>query len=64
MGQAAADRAAIAHRAIGDAGRDCAHGAVGDVGNAAVLDIGMGDAGAEHQMSPSFSARFELVHRR
>ena len=47
MGETAADRAAIAHRAIGDAGRHRAHRAAGDVRHAAVLDIGVGDAAAE-----------------
>jgi hypothetical protein len=35
--------------AIGYAGRDGTHGAIGDVGNTAILDVSMGDAGANHQ---------------
>ena len=40
-------RAAIAHGAIGDAARHRAQRATGHVGHAAVLDVGVGDAGAE-----------------
>ncbi len=47
QGQAAADRAAVADRAIGEARRDVRHQAVRRVGHPPVLDHGMGDAGAE-----------------
>ena len=49
MAERSADRAAIAHGAIGDVGGDALHGAARDVRNASVLDVGMGDAGAEHE---------------
>ena len=47
MGEAAADGAPVAHRAIGDCRRDLAqHLAAGEPA-AGVLDAGMGDAGAD-----------------
>ena len=49
MGQAAADRAAVAHRAIGDRAGDRGQGAIGGIGHAAVLDVGVGDAGADQK---------------
>ena len=59
MAEAAADRAAIAHRAIGDAARRRAACApLRDVGNAPVLDVGVGDAGADHQL---VAASFDLL---
>ena len=60
MAERSADRAAIAHRAIGDVGGDALHGAARDVGNAAVLDVGMGDAGAEHQFVAATLGLLEL----
>ena len=49
MAEGSADRAAIANGAIGDVAGDALHGAARDVRNASVLDVGMGDAGAEHE---------------
>ena len=57
MGEAAADRAAVAHGAIGDRARDLGQGAVGGIGHAAVLDVGVGDAGADQQAIVLGSAR-------
>ena len=47
MRKAAPDRAAVAHRPVGDAAGDAGHHAVGDIGDPAILDIRMGHAGAD-----------------
>ena len=47
MGEAAADGAARAHRAVGDAAGDARKKATGGVWDAAVLDGGVGDSGAD-----------------
>ena len=49
MAEGSANRAAIANGAIGDIAGNAPHGAAGDVRNAPILDVGMGDAGAEHE---------------
>ena len=48
MGEAAADRAPVSHRAIGDAVGDARQRATGYIRHAPVLNIGVGDAGADH----------------
>ncbi|MEY9726030.1 hypothetical protein ABIA07_001931 [Bradyrhizobium yuanmingense] len=60
MAERAADGAAVAHRAIGDLGSDSPHGAAGHVGGAAVLDIGMGDEGAQHELVAGDLCALEL----
>ena len=47
MGQAAANRASVAHRAIGDAMGDAGQRAASHIRHAPVLDIGVRDAGAD-----------------
>src|SRR5580704_14071351 len=47
MGEAAADRASVAHRAIGDAVGDAGKRAARYIRHASVLNIGVGDAGAD-----------------
>ncbi len=47
MREAAADGAAVAHRAVGDAVRDLAQESAGRIGNAAVLDGRVGNCGAD-----------------
>ena len=49
MREAAADRAAIAHRPIGDAARDAGHDLADAARHRAILDRGMGRAGADAQ---------------
>ena len=60
MAKRATDRAAVAHRAIGNVGRDRAQGATGHIGRAPVLDIGMRDQGAEHQLAAGELGPLEL----
>ena len=60
----AAHRAAVAHRAIGDVGGDALHRAARDIGRASVLDIGMGDAGAEHEFVAATLGLLEFGKRR
>jgi hypothetical protein len=48
VAEAAADRAAISHRAIGDAAGDPRQRAADFPAGAPVLEVGMSDAGAEH----------------
>ena len=50
MAERAADGAAVAHRAIGDGTCDALHGAACNVGDAPVLDVAMGDAGADNEL--------------
>ena len=64
MAQAAAKRPAIAHRTIGDIGGDLAHPPVGRVGNLAVLDLGVGDRGAQGDRLIAFLKRPQLIHHR
>ena len=49
MGEAPPDRAAVAHRPVGDAGGHAGHHAVGDIGDPAILDIRVGHAGADDE---------------
>src|SRR6187431_234647 len=49
MAERPADRAAVAHGAVGDIAGDSLHGAARDVRNAPILDVGVGDAGPEHE---------------
>src|SRR5437868_4166877 len=60
MADGPADRAAIANGAVGDAAGDALHGAARDVGNASVLDVGMGDAGPEHEFVAAALGLLEL----
>ena len=60
MAERSADRAAIANGAIGDIAGDALHGAARDVGNASILDVGMGDAGAEHEFVAAALGLLEL----
>ncbi len=49
MGKATADSAAVAHRPVGYGPGDSLQGPAGEIGHPAVLDVGMGDAGSEHE---------------
>jgi hypothetical protein len=49
MAERSADRASIAHGAVGDVACNALHGAARDVRNASVLNVGMGDTGPEHE---------------
>src|SRR4051794_34931525 len=49
MAERPADRAAISHGAVGYIAGDALHGAARDVRNAPILDVGMSDAGPEHE---------------
>ncbi|MHC2384540.1 hypothetical protein ACVIU7_000212 [Bradyrhizobium liaoningense] len=60
MAERTADRAAVAHGAIGDVGRHAAHGAAGHVGRAPVFDVGMGDQGPEHELAAGNLGTLEL----
>ena len=50
MAERSADRAAVAHGAVGDGGGDPLHGAARHIGDAPILDIAMGDAGADDEL--------------
>ena len=60
MRNASADRAAIAHRAIGDAAGDVTEQAGEMIRNAPVFDVGMGDAGADLEVVACIGHRGEL----
>ena len=60
MDQTAADRPAIAHGAIGNSGSHRTQRAAGDIGDAAILDIGMRDATAEGDGLRRFLDTLEL----
>ena len=64
MRKASANGAAIAHRAIGDAAGNLAKQAARRVGNASVLDIGVGDAGAEVEVIWPVGDRRQFGYRR
>ena len=49
MAKRSAHRAAIAHGPIGDIGGDALHRAARDIWRTAILDICVGDAGAQHE---------------
>ena len=49
MDQAAANGAPVAHGTIGDRAGDCGQGAIGGIWHPAVLDVRVGDAGADQK---------------
>ena len=57
---AAADRAVVADRAIGDPGRDAAHQPARGIGNLAVLDVGVRGAGADQYRVCALAHAFQL----
>ena len=64
MREAAADRAAVAHRAIGDAAGNALQEPAEMIGNAAVFDVGVGDAGADFEMILAVVDRSQFGNRR
>jgi hypothetical protein len=64
MAERAADRAAVADRTISDVRSDSAHRPVRYIGRAAVLDVGMGNAGAKHQLVVAPLSLLQLGQRR
>ncbi len=58
MAERSSDRAAIAHGPVGDGARNPLHGAAGHVGDSAVLDVAMGDAGTDDEF---IAAAFRLL---
>ena len=64
MAELAADRAAVADRTISDVRSDNAHRPVRYIGRAAILDVGMGNAGAKHQLVVAPLSLLQLGQRR
>ena len=60
MAERPADRAAIAHGAVGDVAGDALHGTARDIRNTPILDVGMGDTGPDHQFVASTLDLLEL----
>src|SRR3984885_358665 len=50
MAERASDGAAVANRPIGDRARNTLHRAARDIGYSSVLDVAMGDTGADHEL--------------
>ena len=60
MTEGSADRAAVAHRAVGDGAGNPLHGAARHIGYSSVLDVAMRDAGADHELVAAAFGLFQF----
>ncbi len=60
MTEGSPDRAAVADGPVGDGARDPLHGAARHIGDPAILDVAMGDTGADDEFTSAAFGRFQF----